>query len=191
MVRRAVVVALLMAAVFAMASCGRNSPESSAPPTTSVRENPALTAAAATVQPLLQASYPDSFAGLVLHHEVPVLVIYRKPDASLDTEVEKVVSGVRVEFHDAKYTLVEMKAAADKVMDDREYWKGRGLTVNTVGPAADGSGVTVTSTTDAGDFAGALQERYPAMSFVVRKGSEVVHPVYTGPPPTYSSPPSR
>ncbi|MFI6096321.1 hypothetical protein ACIA8G_12240 [Lentzea sp. NPDC051213] len=183
MVRKAVVVALL---AMLVASCGRNATEQGSPPPV----DPALTAAAAAIQPLLE-SFTGTFAGLELRHEVPSLVVYRKPDPRLDAEVGKAASGVRVEFRDAKYSLAEMKAAGGRVMDDREYWKGRGLTISAVGPKVDGSGVEVTSVNEAGDFAGALHERYPDMAFVVRKGGEVVPPMDTGSPPVYPGPPSK
>jgi hypothetical protein len=182
------VVALLIAAVFSVASCGRNTTELGSAPTTSATVDPALTAAAAAVQPLLQ-SFADTFAGLELRPDVPMMVIYRQPDPRLDAEVAKAAPGVRVEFRDAKYTLVEMTAAGGRVVDDREYWKGRGMTVSAVGPAVDGSGVQVTTVNEARDFVGALHERYPDMSFNVRKGGEIVPPVYTGPPPIFSGPP--
>lgn len=116
------------------------------------------------------------------------LPIYRKPDPGLDAEVAKAAPGVRVEFRVAKYTLVEMKATGGRVVDDRDYWKGRGTTVSAVGPSVDGSGVEVTTVNEAGDFVGALHERYPEMSFSVRQGGEIVPPVYTGPPPIWSGP---
>ena len=185
MAHRAVLVPLLIAVVLTVVSCGQNRSGSGSPPSATV--DPALTAAAATVQPLLQSSFAGTFAGLELRHDVPMLVVYRKPDPRLDEEVTRAAPGVRVEFRDAKYTLAEMTAAGGRVMDDRDYWKERGTTVSTVGPAVDGSGVEVTTVTDPGGFAEALRERYPDMSFIVRKGGEVVPPVYTGPPPIFSS----
>jgi hypothetical protein len=189
MMHRAAVVALLIAAVFAVASCGRNTTELGGPPTIGATDDPALNAAADVIQPLLQSSFAGTFAGLELRHDVPMMVIYRKPDPRLDAEVAKAAPGVRMEFRDAKYTLVEMQAAGGRVMDDREYWKGRSLTVSAVGPAVDGSGVQVTTVDEAGDFVGALHERYPDMSFSVHKGGEIVPPVYTGSPPIWNGPP--
>lgn len=180
--------ALLAAVVLVVASCGRNAIGPGDPPTTGAVEDPALTSAAAVVQPLLQSSFPDTFAGLELRHDVPGMVIYRKPDPRLDAEVARVAPGARVEFRDARYALVEMRAAGERVMDDREHWRSRGVTVSAVGPAVDGSGVEVTTVGEAGDFAGALRERYPDMSFSVREGGEIVPPVYTGPPPVLERP---
>ncbi|MFI9811957.1 hypothetical protein [Saccharothrix variisporea] len=189
MAHRAAAVALLVAAVFTVASCGRNTTGPGSPPTTGATVDPALDAAAAAVQPLLHSSFAGTFAGLELRHDVPMMVVYRKPDPRLDAEVAKAAPGVRTEFRDARYTLVEMKAAGERVMDDREYWKGRGMTVSAVGPAVDGTGVEVTTVNEADEFVGALHERYPDMSFRVRKGGEVVPPVHTGTPPVYSGPP--
>jgi hypothetical protein len=186
--RRTTVVSLLLATML-VASCGRNTTAPGAPPTTGTTD-PAVTAAAATVQPVLRTAFPDTFSGLELRHEVPVLVVYRKPDPRLDAEVSRLAPGVRVEFRDAKYTMTGMEAAGTRVMDDREYWKGRGLTVVAVAPAVDGSGVQVITSNEAGDFASALRERYPAMSFSVRQGGDAVFPMDTVLPPVWSGPPS-
>jgi hypothetical protein len=188
MAHRAAVAALLIAAVLTVVSCGRNTTELGGPPATGATADPALTAAAAAVQPLLQSSFTGTFAGLELRHDVPMMVVYRKPDPRLDQEITKAASGVRVEFRDAKYTLAEMTAAGSRVMDDRDYWKGRGTTISGAGPAVDGSGVQVITVNEAPDLAGALHERYPDMSFSVRKGGEVVPPMYTGTLPVWTGP---
>lgn len=188
MMRKAAVVSLLIAVVLAVASCGRNSSEAGSP-TTAGTVDPEVTAAAAAVQPVLQKSFASTFAGLELRHELPMLVVYRKPDPLLDAEVSRLAPGVRVEFRDATYTMTEMEAAGARVMDDREYWKGRGLTVVAVAPAVDGSAVEVITSEDVGDFSGALREHYPGMSFSVRKGGEVVFPMDDRPPPVWSGPP--
>lgn len=188
MVHRAAVASLLIAAVVAVASCGANTSAPGAP-TPTVTTDPAVTAAAAAVQPVLEQSFANTFAGLELRHDAPTLTIYRKPDPRLDTEVSRIAPGVRVEFRDAKYTLVEMKAAGERVMDDRDYWKGRGMAVVAVTPAVDGSGVQVLTSNEADDLVGALRERYPVMSFTIRKGGDIVHPMYTGPPIVFNGTP--
>lgn len=188
MVRKAV---LLAAALLILISCGRNTTELGTPPTSTVREDPALTAAANTVQPVLETTFAATFAGLELRHDVPVMVVYRKPDPRLDAEMARLAPGVRAEFRDAKYTLTEMKAAGTRVMDDLEYWKGRGAHVNAVGPETDGSGVRVYTHDEPRDLATLLRERYPDMAFSVRRGGEVVFPMHTGSMPVLPSSPVR
>ncbi|MCT2587769.1 hypothetical protein [Actinophytocola gossypii] len=191
MMRTAATISVLTAAVVTLTSCGANH-STPGDPSTKVTD-PALRAAAAAVQPMLEQSFPDTFAGLEIRQDVPALIVYRKPDPPLDAKVSRAAPEVRVEFRDARYSLTEMTAAGDRLMDDRDYWKTRGTTVVAVGPAVDGSGVRVTTSNAADGFTEALRNHYPAMSFDVRQGNDVVPPIYTrsmppltGPLPTHT-----
>lgn len=189
MVLKTTLVALLVAVTPLTGACGRNTTATPGAPPTTAATDPAVTAAAEAVHPVLRDSFADTFAGLELRHEVPMLVVHRRPDPRLDAEVSRLAPGVRVEFHDAQHTLSEMSAAGARVMDDRGHWASRGATLVSVAPAVDGSGVQVVTSTEPGDLAGELRERYPAMSFDVRRGGEVVFPVHTGPVPILPGPP--
>jgi hypothetical protein len=192
MVHKPIVVSLLVAAVvgLALTSCGVRTAEPGAPPIrASAHNDPALTEAAASVQPLLEQSFANSFAGLELQHDIPMMTIYRRPDPQLDSEVTKKIPNVRLAFRDAKYSLTEMKAAVRLLMDDSTYWRSQGMTIDIAAPAVDGSGLHVTTSTDSSGLVAALNARYPTMSFTVQTGDVVVPPVYTGPPPIMSRPP--
>jgi hypothetical protein len=191
MMRTAAVASVLIAVVVALASCGANASTPGDPPNEVI--DPAVSAAARAVQPMLEQSFPDTFAGLEIRHDVPMLIIYRKPDPPLDAKVSRAAPDVRVEFRDAQYSLTEMTAAGDLLMDDRDYRKSRGTTVISVGPAVDGSGVRVTTSNATEGFVDALRNHYPAMSFDVGQGDDVVFPTYsrsmppwTGPLPTHT-----
>lgn len=186
MVPKAAVTSVLIAVVVALASCGANASTPGEPPTEVT--DPAVSAAARAVQPMLEQSFADTFAGLEIRHDVPMLIVYRKPDPPLDAEVSRAAPGVRVEFREAQYSLAEMTAAGDRLMDDRDYWKSRGTTVVSVGPAVDGSGVRVTTSHAAEGFVDALENHYPAMSFSVRQGDDVVFPTYSRSMPPWTGP---
>ena len=179
---------LLMLLVAALASCGRNESrgagprQSIEPMPTSQMNDPALTKAADVVQPLLESRFASTYAGLEMRHEVPMLVIYRKRDPSLDSEVRKAAPDVRIEFRDARYTLAAMSEHVRRVMDDSEHWKSRGAKIVSAGPEVDGSGVRIGATEAPDDLVQRLEEYYPAMSFEVEKSGEIVPAPHTGPP---------
>jgi hypothetical protein len=168
--------------LVALAACGNNSPEVGGPLPTTPMNDPALSRAAGAVQPLLDSRFKSTYAGLEVRNEVPMLVIYRKPDPELDTAVRMAAPDVRIEFRDARYTRAEMAEHVQRVMDDTVYWQNRGVEIVFAGPDVDGSGVKVGSTNAPGDFARQLEERYPAMSFNVEQSGKIVPAPYLGPP---------
>ncbi|NUT53701.1 MAG: hypothetical protein HOV94_41390 [Saccharothrix sp.] len=181
-------VVLLMLLLVALASCGNNRYMAEAPllpvDTTPIND-PALSNAAHAVRPLLEVRFKNSYAGLEIRNDVPMMVIYRKPDPELDAEVRKAAPDVRIEFRDARYTQTEMAEHVKRVMDDTGYWKGRGVEIVLAGPDVDGSGVRVGTVNPPDDLAQQLAERYPAMSFNVEQSGRVVHAPYTGRPPVF------
>lgn len=183
--RRAV---LLMLLLVSLAACGNNRHVAEVPPMTvetTPTNDPALSRAAGAVQPLLEMRFKSTYAGLEIRNEVPMMVIYRKPDPELDAEVRRAAPDVRIEFRDARYPLTEMAEHVQRVMDDTAYWKGRGVEIVFAGPDVDGSGVTVGVTNPPGDFARQLAEHYPAMSFNVEQSGKIMPAPHTGPPPVF------
>jgi hypothetical protein len=182
-VMRGVVLSALL--LVALASCGNNRLEGGSPMLTTPMNDPALSRAAEVVQPLLESRFESTYAGLEIRNEVPMVVVHRKPDPELDAAVRKAAPDVRIEFRDARYTRAEMAEHVQRVMDDTEYWQGRGVKIVFAGPDVDGSGVKVGSTNAPGDFARQLEERYPAMSFNVEQSGEIMPAPYTGPQPVF------
>ncbi|MET9631198.1 hypothetical protein ABZX92_27415 [Lentzea sp. NPDC006480] len=187
-------IAALVLILVAVAACGNNEEGTVltttpvAAPLTTPMNDPVLTKAADVVQPLLEKEFADSYAGLEIRHDVPMVVVYRKPDPRLDEEVRRVAPDARIEFRDASYTRAEMAEHVERVMDDREYWQGRGITIVQAGPAVDGSGVEVgVQAPPPGDFARQLDAYYPAMSFKLTTTGKIVDAPYTGPVPVYPS----
>lgn len=197
--RRVVLLVLLLVAV---ASCGLNRmPEARSPlmpidtvPTTPTNDavlttptnDPVLTKAADALQPLLEREFASTYAGLEIRRDAPVLVVHRKPDPRLDAEARKAAPDAPIEFRDARYTWVEMGEYVKRVMDDTEYWQGRGIRIVSAGPEVDGSGVLVGVVgPPPGDVARQLNLHYPAMSFKIEPSGEIVPAPYTGPPPVF------
>ncbi|MDT7783353.1 MAG: hypothetical protein QOF58_1772 [Pseudonocardiales bacterium] len=177
---------LLVLMLVAVTSCGNNrrEPELLTPLTTPMND-PVLTKAADVIQPLLEKEFTSTYAGLEIRGDVPMIVIYRRPDPRLEEAVHNAAPYAHIEFHDARYTRAEMAEHVTRVMDDTEYWKARGVGIVQAGPAVDGSGVRVGAMNPPDDLARQLEERYPAMSFEVEESGEIVPAPYTGPIPVY------
>lgn len=151
---------LALASVITIASCARSSGE---PAASEPAPDPKLVAAADKVQPILETRHGDSYAGLKIDVHRSVLAVYRQPDAGLDAVVREMVPGVAVELRDARFSLAEMKAAADRIMAERAYWQGEGVAVTGTAPETDGSGVLVMVAEARPGVGETLQRRYPTM----------------------------
>ena len=152
-------------------------------PAPSGRENdPAVSAAADRLDPLLRRDFAASYAGLVLNHDEHTVVVYRKPDAALDARVRSEVADVTVELRDARMSLREMEHLRDRVMTDRSYWSQRGIAISSAAPKPDGSGLEVMTVTGSSGDRKKLTERYGTDDITVTKGSLVfpTAPVWTG-----------
>ncbi len=124
-------------------SAGRDASSPGAGNPSGPANDPALEVAADSIEPFLEKSLPDSFSGLVLDHAHHIMVIYRRPDPRLDTAVKGRIPQVNVDFRDGKFSLKQMKQLADRIVADREYWRARGIDIQSVGPTSHGSGVAV------------------------------------------------
>jgi hypothetical protein len=189
---RTVSVFLTMCLVAGCASQGSSpgdTPETAERSTSSAPPDPALTAAAQTVEPALSTSFSDAYAGLVLNHENSTLIVYRRPDPRLDAFVKQKVTGVRVVFRDASYSLRQMQDLAARVMNDADYWRSRGTVVNGAGPLPDGSGIEVMTANGTPEEQRAFNERYNAGSVRVLRGS-AIPPIATTPWRPSPSPPA-
>jgi hypothetical protein len=141
MMRRGAVLAGLLALVVGVSGCaaanGGQSP-GAPPPSADIDRT---TQAAMRVEGLCQDRFPDRYAGLELRPGV--IVVYRKPSPQLDDAVRALVPGFEVSFRDAPYSQRELQPLRDRITADIDYWKGRGITVSTVGVKNDGTAVVV------------------------------------------------
>ncbi|MFL6124897.1 hypothetical protein [Actinophytocola sp.] len=158
---------------FVSVGCGADSAPASPPASTSVATDPALLGAADTIGPMLEKTFPDSYAGLSLDHRRHVMTVYRRPDPALDAAVRAKSGQVRVDFRDAKFSLAAMRQLVDRIMADRTYWGTRQVSIQTVAPMPDGSGVRVGTLRGAANESALLSERYGAGTVSVEKISVV------------------
>jgi hypothetical protein len=161
---RGAVISLALVLSVSAGACGSSGRGASSPPSS----DPALEAAAHSIEPFLAKSFPDSFSGLELDHSHHVLLIYRRPDPRLDAAVKGRIPQVHVVVRDGKFSLKQMKQLADQIMADKGYWRTRGINIQSVGPISDGSGVLVGTSRGAADT-DKLARRYGAGVLTVEK----------------------
>lgn len=118
-----------------------------------------VSATVKAVDPKLRSFYSYSYAGL--DGDGDRLVVYRRPNASLDEFVREQAGDVDVEFRDAPYALDTLQPLADRVNQDRHYWITRNFLVKLAVPRVDGMGVNVfVATEDLGPARAEFQQRY-------------------------------
>ena len=118
-----------------------------------------MSAAVNAIDPQLRSFHDHSYAGLEVQDDL--LIVYRKPDATVDALVRDLAGDVEVELRDAPYALEQLQPLAERVDGDRHYWSTRGFPVKLVVPRPDGTGVNAFVTTE--DLIGAraaFRERY-------------------------------
>ena len=140
------------------------------------QNDPAVSAAADRLDPLLHQDFAASYAGMVLKHEAHTVVVYRKPDAALDTRARSEVTDVTVELRDARMSLREMQDLRDRVMADSAYWSQQGITISSAGPKPDGSGIEVMTSPGSSGDRKKLVKRYGTDGITVTHGSIILVP---------------
>jgi hypothetical protein len=90
-----------------------------------------------------EVEYADSFAGVEVVPDKGYAIVYRVPSAPFDQMVRTIAGRECVQLRDAVYTAKTLRALADRIGADVEYWKAQGITITSVGPLHDGSAVEV------------------------------------------------
>jgi hypothetical protein len=111
------------------------------------------------IQPYAMGHFADVFSGMELRGEQNKVRVYRKPSAAFDAWVLHDFAADCVEMVDARFNETELAAMRDRVSDDIEFWRAKGLPINSVAAAIDGSGIEVT-TTEVERAKAELAERY-------------------------------
>lgn len=79
------------------------------------------------------ARFPESFTDVEITSEA--VVVFRKPSTAFDEWAAQEC----VTLVDALHSAPELRALRDRVEADRDYWKGRGIVLNTVAVDPDGT----------------------------------------------------
>jgi hypothetical protein len=119
-------IALCLLLILAVGGCGSG-------------DSARVSAAVNAVDPKLRSFYSHSYAGFEVEDDR--LVVYRKPDATLDAFVQEHVDDIDVEFRDAPYSLDELEPLTERVRDDWHYWADRQFPITFAIPRTDGTGV--------------------------------------------------
>jgi hypothetical protein len=114
----------------------------------------ALDEIANRVQSYSVEHFSGVYAGVEIRSESNRVRVFRVPSADFDAWILGQFRTVCVEVADARHSRQELVALQRRIVGDVDYWNARGIPINTVGVARDGSGVQVTTT----DVAKASQE---------------------------------
>src|SRR5262249_24949960 len=93
----------------------------------------ALDEVAGRVQPRGEKDFAEGDAGVRVVQERDRIQVFRKPSAAFDRWILHDFAADCVEVLDAAYSAVELQAMQDKVTADMDYWRQRGIRINTVG----------------------------------------------------------
>ena len=134
---------------------------------------------------LCQSRFPDRYAGIEIGDDLKTLVVYRRPAPDLDEAVRERFPKSKVLFRDARHAERELNSIVLHLRDDIGYWRDRGIDIRGFGPANDGSGLEV-NTSSTGDVASALQNHYGIAVKVRPPGNVILVPPWQGDLPTPS-----
>ncbi|MEE1788880.1 hypothetical protein PUR71_39165 [Streptomyces sp. SP17BM10] len=106
-----------------------------------------LARAGEAVDRMATAGYPDRYFGICRDAGLNTVYVMRVPgDGALDEAVTRVLAGwpaVRLQFTDAVGSYGELTELRDRIDGDRAYWQDKGVKLEFVQVAHDGSGVVV------------------------------------------------
>lgn len=92
---------------------------------------------AGRLNPVASSRFPDVYASVELVQIHDRILVRRKPSASFDAWVLRDFARDCVEIVDARYSMVELRARADRISADTAYWRSRGVQINMIGPRPD------------------------------------------------------
>ena len=121
----------------------------------------ALSEIAGQIQPRAGKDFADVYAGLRLVQERDRIQVFRKPSADFDRWIVHDFAADCVEVLDARYSDRELRAVQDRIDADMNYWRQRGIRINTVG-ADFVRGVIVVGTQDEDRARQEMPARYGA-----------------------------
>lgn len=95
------------------------------------------------VQEAGKKQFASVFAGVEVIPDKAEAIVYRRPSAEFDAYLRENAGTQCVQVRDAAHTETELMTLVDRIAADMAYWRSQGITINTVGPRHDGSGVEV------------------------------------------------
>jgi hypothetical protein len=131
----------------------------------------ALDEIADRVQAYSAGHFSGVYTGVEIRSKTNRIRVYRVPSADFDAWILKEFANVCVEVANSTHSRQELTALQQRIADDVDYWKGRGIPINTISAATDGSGVEVT-TTNVAEASKELPARYGADAPITIKYGE-------------------
>jgi hypothetical protein len=143
-----------------------------------------LDEAAKAIENRCRADFPESFTSLSVDRSGGGILVWRGDDTRIDEAVRRDFPDVPVTFRRGGHDQHTLERILDRVERDREYWRGQGVDIATLG-LLDGRGVTI-GTPQAATAAHAIEERYGAEYVIVKASTPALLPPFRGPVPEVS-----
>ncbi|MEV7022529.1 hypothetical protein [Kitasatospora sp. NPDC093558] len=106
-----------------------------------------LIRASEAVDRMASADHRDRYFGICEDPQTGTLYVMRVPGSGdLDAAVARVLAdwpALKLRFTDAAGSSDELRGLVNRIYEDRAYWEGKGVQLQMVGAANDGSGVVV------------------------------------------------
>lgn len=127
-----------------------------------------------------EAAFPNTYTGVALAADQRTILVYRIPDPALDSAVRARFPATPLRFVDARYSHQRLQALARRITADIPFWNSHGIRITLVGPAADGSAVTV-GTPDPATASSPIYARYgrDAITIIPAAPDDGPAPAYT------------
>ena len=90
-----------------------------------------------------ESTFQDVFAGVEVVPEKGYAIVYRVPSPEFDAFIREAAGAQCVLVRDAAFANARLRVLQDRISGDSEFWRKRGITINTTGTNHDGSGVVV------------------------------------------------
>ncbi|HZM74976.1 MAG TPA: hypothetical protein VFC19_04570 [Candidatus Limnocylindrales bacterium] len=111
---------------------------------------PGMSEALNEIQTAGYDTFKDVYAGVEVVPEAGYAIVYRVPASESSTRYDEVIRRVAgtqcIVIRDSRFSQVALTELQNRISDDTNFWRGRGIQINTVGSAHDGSGVIVGTT---------------------------------------------
>ena len=104
---------------------------------------PGMSEALNEIQTAGHDRFRDVFAGVEVVPEAGYAIVYRVPSTDYDELIRRAAGTLCIVIRDARFSQAALTELQDRISDDSDFWRSRGIQINTVGSAHDGSGVTI------------------------------------------------
>jgi len=106
-------------------------------------ESEEMSSALARIQQAGESTFREVFAGIEVVPEKGLAIVYRIPSAEFDAFIQEAAGGQSILVRDAEHSNAELTVLQNRISDDSDFWRERGIAINMIATNHTGSGVVV------------------------------------------------